>query len=211
MTTNGITLQVTKTLGIAASDFQADMAEKWQRMTVKNGGNLFGKTFIPFGKEGDTGDEAMTNIIQQQNLFLHSTKQHIVQNLKHIDCPIDIVTGSAEDLDAATATLRDIFYQYKDEEGGQLFDAIQKPNTRGTYIFLFHESKAETFDNMINNLDATLDAFGAWDDCEVYFRYLTALPIILVGRVVNYTPTAFWGNHLSAFKANDIPADIDTQ
>jgi hypothetical protein len=26
-------------------------------MTVKNGGTLFGKTFIPFGKEGDIGDE----------------------------------------------------------------------------------------------------------------------------------------------------------
>jgi hypothetical protein len=55
------------TPGITAADFRADMAEKWQRMTVKNGGTLFGKTFIPFGKEGDIGDigdKVMTNIIQ---------------------------------------------------------------------------------------------------------------------------------------------------
>jgi hypothetical protein len=56
-----------------ASDFHADMEENWQRMTVKNGGTLFGENFIPFGKEGDIGVEVMTNIIQQQNLFLHST------------------------------------------------------------------------------------------------------------------------------------------
>jgi hypothetical protein len=111
MTMNGITLQVAKTLGIAATAFRADVAEKWQRMTAKNGGTLFGKTFIPFGKEGYIGDAAMTKIIQQQNHFLRSTKQRIVQNLKDIDCPIGIVTGIAEDLDAATATLLDIIYQ----------------------------------------------------------------------------------------------------
>jgi hypothetical protein len=54
----------------------------------------------------------MTNIIQQQNNFLRSTKQGIVQNLNDIDCPIDIVMGSAEDMDTATVTLQDIFYQY---------------------------------------------------------------------------------------------------
>jgi hypothetical protein len=95
MTTHGITLQVTKTMGITAADFCSDMVEKWQRMTLKDRGKLFRKTFIPFGKEGDIGDEAMATIIQQQNLFLRSTKQRIVQNLKYIDCPIGIVTGSA--------------------------------------------------------------------------------------------------------------------
>jgi hypothetical protein len=87
------------------------MAEKWQRMTEKTGGTLFGKTFICFGKDGDIGDEFMTNIILQQNNLLRSTKQHIVQNLNDIDCPIDIVTGSAEEMDATTVTLQDIFYQ----------------------------------------------------------------------------------------------------
>jgi hypothetical protein len=72
----------------------------------------------------------MTNIIQQQNNFLRSTKQRIVQNLKDIYCPIDIITGSAEDMDAATVTIRDIFYQYKDDDGVQLFDAIEKNQQR---------------------------------------------------------------------------------
>jgi hypothetical protein len=50
MSTNGITLQVTKTPCITATDFRAEMAEKWQKLTAKNGGTLFCKTFIPFGK-----------------------------------------------------------------------------------------------------------------------------------------------------------------
>jgi hypothetical protein len=66
MSTNGITLQVTKTSGIKAAGFRAEMAEKWQKLTAKNGGTLLGKNFIPFGKEGDIGDEVMTNIMQQQ-------------------------------------------------------------------------------------------------------------------------------------------------
>jgi hypothetical protein len=36
-------------------------------------------------------------------------------------------------------------------------------------------------------------------------------PIGVVGRVANSTPTAFWTNHLSAFKSNGIPNEIDTQ
>jgi hypothetical protein len=91
---------------------------------------------------------------------LRSTKQRIVQNLNDIDCPIGIVTDSAEDMDASTVTIRDIFYQYKDNEGGQLFDSIEKNNKGGTYIFLFHESKIEIVDNMLNNMEPTLDAFG---------------------------------------------------
>jgi hypothetical protein len=44
MSTNGITLQVTKNPGITAAYFRAEMAEKWQKLRAKNGGTLFGKT-----------------------------------------------------------------------------------------------------------------------------------------------------------------------
>jgi hypothetical protein len=176
-----------------------------------NGGTLFGKTFIPFGKEGDIGDEVMTNIIQQQPDFLRSTKQHIVQNLNDIDCPIDIISGSGEEIDASTISLRDVFYQYKDSEDKQLIEAIEKKNTGGTYIFLFHEKKTESIDNRLNNLKASLDEIGAWGECDVHYRYMTAYPIDVVVRVAKSTPTAFWTNQLSAFKRNGIPTEIDTQ
>jgi hypothetical protein len=67
-------------------------------------------------------------------------------------------------MDAATVTLRDIFYQYKDDKGCELFGEIEKTNKGGTCRFLFHESKIETVDKMLNNLDAKLDAFWVWDD-----------------------------------------------
>jgi hypothetical protein len=137
------------------------MVEKWQKLTAKNGGTLFDKTFIPFGKEGDIGDEVMTNIIQQQNNFLRSTKQRIVQNLNDMYCPINIVSGSVEELDAAIISLRDAFYQYKDGEGKKLINAIEKTNTGGTYRFFLHEKKIELIDNMLNNINATLDEIGA--------------------------------------------------
>jgi hypothetical protein len=69
MSTHGITLQVNETPGITAADFRAEMAEKWQKLKAKNGGTLFGKKIIPFGKEGGICDEVM---IQQIN-FLCST------------------------------------------------------------------------------------------------------------------------------------------
>jgi hypothetical protein len=102
-------------------------------------------------------------------------------------------------------------FQYKDGEGGQLFDAIEKTNKGGTYRFLFHKSKIEIVYHMLNTLEATLDDFGAWDDCDVHFRYLTSLPISVVGRLIKSTPTALCANHLSAFKPNGIPAEINTQ
>jgi hypothetical protein len=62
-------------------------------------------------------------------------------------------------------------------------------------------------DNMINNIDATLDEIGAWEECDVHYRYMTAYPIGVVGRVAKSTPN----NHLLAFKSNGIPTEIDTQ
>jgi hypothetical protein len=51
------------------------MAERWQRLIVETGGTLFNETFIPFGKEGDIGDDVTTKNIQLNNNFLRSTKQ----------------------------------------------------------------------------------------------------------------------------------------
>jgi hypothetical protein len=177
----------------------------------KNGGTLFGKTFIPFGKEGGIGDESMTNIIQQQNNFLRSTKQCIVQNLNDIYCPIDIISRSGEEIDASNISISDVFYKYKDSEGKKIIDAIDKTNIGGTYRFLFHEKNTELIDNMLNILDATLDEIGAWGECDVHHRYMTEYPIGVVGRVEKSTPTDFWTNHFSAFKRNGIPSEIDTQ
>jgi hypothetical protein len=81
LTTTGVTMQIAKSPNATSADFRATMADKWQMINAKNGGTLFGKIFIPFGKEGDMGDAIMINVIQQQNKFLAETKQRIVHNL----------------------------------------------------------------------------------------------------------------------------------
>jgi hypothetical protein len=131
--------------------------------------------------------------------------------MNDIDCPIDIVSGRGEELDAAAISLCDVFYKYKDREGKQLIDAIEKTNTGGTSRILFHEKEIELIDNMLNNLDATLDEIGAWGECDVHYRYMNAYPNCVVGRVAKSTPTDFWTNHLSAFKSNGIPTEIYIQ
>jgi hypothetical protein len=92
-----------------------------------------------------------------------------------------------------------------------LFHAIEKTNKGVTYIFLFCESNIEIADNIFNNMDTKLEAFGSWYDCDIHFIDLTSLPISVAGRVIKSTPTAFWANHLSALKPNGIPLEIDTQ
>jgi hypothetical protein len=64
-----------------------------------------------------------------------------------------------------------------------MIEAIEKTNTGGTYRFLFHEKKTESIDNMLNNLDVTLEEIGAWGECDVHSRYMTAYSINVVGRV----------------------------
>jgi hypothetical protein len=56
-------MQIAKSPNLVAADFRASMTEKWQKINAKNGGTLYGKIFITFGKEGDMGDPIMTNVI----------------------------------------------------------------------------------------------------------------------------------------------------
>jgi hypothetical protein len=112
LTTTGVTMQIAKSPNDTAAYFRATMAEKWQRINAKNGGTLYGKTFILFGKEGDMGDAIMTNVIQQHHKFLAETKQRTVHNLNDVDEIIEIALGEDIDMDPAGITLRDIFFNY---------------------------------------------------------------------------------------------------
>jgi hypothetical protein len=77
------------------------MAEKWQNINAMNGGTLYGKTLIWFGKEGDMGDATMINVIKHQHKFLAETKQRIVHNLSDVDEIIEIALGEDVEMDPA--------------------------------------------------------------------------------------------------------------
>jgi hypothetical protein len=116
LTTNGIVIQVAKTENTLSTSFRAAMAEKWQGLTAKTGGTLWGKTFITFGREGGMGDAAMTAVFQEQNKYLQEATQHIVQNLAYTDEIIEIDMSDEEDeeMEGTGITLRHIFLQYLD-------------------------------------------------------------------------------------------------
>jgi hypothetical protein len=65
---------------ITAADFHADMAERWQCLMVKTCGTLFGKTFIPFRKEGDIRDD----VIYDNH---YPTTEHLLAVNQTMDCP----------------------------------------------------------------------------------------------------------------------------
>jgi hypothetical protein len=210
LTTTGVTMQIAKSPNIVATDFRASMAEKWQNINAKNKRTLYGKTFIPFGKEEDIGDAIMTNVIQQQNQFLPKTKQRIFHSLSDVDEIIEIDLGEDIAMHPAGITLRDIFYNQQEKEGNRLIDAIEKTSTGGTYRFLFQQSKSEELDKTLEHIDETLNSIGDWDECNTHFRYLPSMPISVVGRVPRSTQPAFWANHLSQFRTT-IPSKISTE
>jgi hypothetical protein len=78
------------------------------------------------------------------------------------------------------------------------------------YRFLFQQSKSEEVDEMLENIDDTLNYIGDWYECHTHFRYLPSIPISVVGRVPRTTQPAFWANHLSQFRTT-IPSKISTE
>jgi hypothetical protein len=90
LSTTGIALRIAKRPGVSEQTFREELAQRWSNLTTKGVGSLVRKFFIPFGKESTLGDTEMTHIIEQQNLYLQTTKQIIVRNLNDIDEEINL-------------------------------------------------------------------------------------------------------------------------
>jgi hypothetical protein len=101
LSTTGIALRIVKRPGVSGQSFREELAERWSNLTIKSGGSLVSKFFITFGKESTIGDSEMTHIIEQQNLYLQTTKQRIVRNLNDIDDEIDLEVNDDVDMEGA--------------------------------------------------------------------------------------------------------------
>jgi hypothetical protein len=74
LSTTGIALRIAKRPDVSEQLFREELAQQWSNLSTKNGGSLASKFFIPFGKESTLVDSEMTHIIEQQNLYLQTTK-----------------------------------------------------------------------------------------------------------------------------------------
>jgi hypothetical protein len=109
--TTGIALRIAKRPGVSEQTFREELAQQWSNLTTKSGGSLASKFFIPFGKESTLGDTKMTHIIEQQNLYLQTTKQKTVQNLHDIDEEINLEPDNDVDMEGSGTTIREFFYK----------------------------------------------------------------------------------------------------
>jgi hypothetical protein len=216
MSTTGVTLQVAKTEGITTAEFRANMDENWQQLDAKTGESLFGKKFIPFGKEGDLGDDIMMAIISKQTRFLKNSKQRIIHNLNDIDEIMEISLADEVDMDieASGVTIREVLYNHKDAKGAQLFESIEKMNNGGTYRVLFDKAKTVEVDAVMDNLDGSHASLDDRTNCHTHYRYHTNEEIHIVGSVPRPSATcttyAFWTSHLAEFQMQGIPVESDT-
>jgi hypothetical protein len=90
LSTTGIALRIAKRPGVSEQTFREEPAQRWSNLTTKSGGSLTSKHYNPFRGKSTLEDTEMKNIIEQQNLYLQTTKQRIVRNLNDIDEEINL-------------------------------------------------------------------------------------------------------------------------
>jgi hypothetical protein len=85
----------------------------------------------------------MTHIIEQQKLYLQTTKQRIVRNLNDIDNEIDLEVNDDVYMEGAGTTIREMFMKHLDNKGNALFHSVEHTSTSGVYMFMFHKTNME--------------------------------------------------------------------
>jgi hypothetical protein len=124
LSTTGISLRIAKRPCVSEQLFREELAQRWSTLSIKNGGSLASKLFIPFGKESTLGDSEMTHIIEQKNLYLRTTKQRIVRNLNDIDDDINFETHDDVNMEGSGTTIREMFMKHLDTKGNTLFHSM---------------------------------------------------------------------------------------
>jgi hypothetical protein len=124
LSTTGIALRIAKRPGVSEQLFREELAQRWSTLSIKNGGSLASKFFIPFGKESTLGYSEMTHIIEQQNLYLRTTKQRIVRNLNDIGDEINFETHDDVNMEGSGTTIREMFMKHLDTKGNALFHSM---------------------------------------------------------------------------------------
>jgi hypothetical protein len=152
----------------------------------------------------------MTHIIEQQNLYLQTTKQRIVRNLNDIDDEINFETNDDVNMEGSGTTIREMFMKHLDNKGNALFHSMEHTNNSDVYRLLFHETNTEEVDKLLGTIDESLDVMGDWDNADSHNRFHSHEKVNIVGIQPRGEHSDFWKKHFAGFVKNPIPSVIDT-
>jgi hypothetical protein len=113
----------------------------------------------------------MAHIIEQQNLYLQSTKQRIVLNLNDIDDEINFETNDDVNMEGSGTTIREMLMKHLDSKGNDLFHSMEHTNSSDVYRLLFDETNTEQVGTLLGTIDESLDAMGDWDNADLHYRF----------------------------------------
>jgi hypothetical protein len=210
LSTTGIALRIAKRPGVSEQLFREELAQRWSNLSTKNGGSLASKLCIPFGKESTLGDSEMTHSIEQQNLYLGTTKQKIVRNLNDIDDEFNFKTHDDVNMEGSGTKIREMFMKHLDNKGNALFHSMDHTNNSDVFRLLFNESNTEQVDTLLGTIIESLDAMGDWDNADFHYRYHSHEKFNIVGIQQGGEQSDFWKEHFEGFVKNSIPSVIDT-
>jgi hypothetical protein len=210
LSTTGIALRITKRPGVSDQLFREELAQRWSNLSTKNGGSLASNFLIPFGKKSTLEDSEMTHIIEQQNLYLQTTKQRIVRNLNEIDDEINFETHNDVNMEGSGTTIREMFMKHLDNKGNALFHSMKHTNNSDVYQLLFDESNTDQVDTLLGTIDESLDAMGDWDNADSHYRYHSHEKVNIFRIQPRGEQSDFWKKHPAGFVKNPIPSVIDT-
>jgi hypothetical protein len=123
----------------------------------------------------------MTHIIEQQILYLRTTKQRMVHNLNDINDEINFETHDDVNMEGSGTTIRKMFMNRLDTKGNTLFHSMEHTNNSDAYRILFDESNTEQVYTLLGTIDESLDAMGDWDNADSHYRYHSHEKVNIVG------------------------------
>jgi hypothetical protein len=139
----------------------------------------------------------MTHIIEQQNLYLQTTKHRIVRNLNDIDDEINFETHDDVNTEGSGTTIRDMFMKHLHNKGNALFQSMEHTSNSDVYRLLFDESNTEQVDTLLGTIDESLDAMGDWYNADSHYRYHSHKKVYIVGIQPRGEQSDLWKTHFS--------------
>jgi hypothetical protein len=153
VSTNAIVIQVSKQKDLSPGKLRQAIMERWEKLTTISGGCLYGKSFIPFGKECGLHDSTMNYLIQQHNIFLNTTKHRIAKKMNTIDEIMEVELKNSKNdgmNDMAQLVVK----------GKIPFAGMEKTKVPGSFCILFHEQKPNVVDTFLLDIDTKLEDLG---------------------------------------------------